>query len=430
MVQIIPFKCFYPLSLTDFALPMISSDVDISADVKSLDDNDLLKIPANIRTSDYKRVFQEILTLGHARKYEALNRYWPNYETLGFFHEEKEEHLYVYRMEYSINNNKFQQTGVICCLKLDKDTILGHENTFKDKIEDQVNRLEKHRASISPVFLLYDDSDEHYSNSFDLSDQEQTINYLLNKITYSFPIIDLISSNEVRHSIWKVTDPILTNQLVSSFQNKKKVYIADGHHRVASSFYLKRKLKEKNPNHTGREPYNYILSAIFPISQSSILEYNRVVKNVKKFRKDILPVLYQKFDVDELDSFEKPETKGTFIIYAKRRWYKATLKQKFAKKHKHDIVEKLDSFIIQEYIFKEIFNIKKPRGSNKIAYIPGSWSIYQLIDVAESENGVAFILPPISIQDIITIADSKKIVPPKTTWFEPKLLKGMMFWKF
>ena len=150
MVKITPFKCFYPVSLTDFSLPMIFSDVEISSDVKGINKDETFKIPANILTKDYKRIFQEILTLGHARKYE----------TLGFFKEEEEEQLYVYRMEFTIGQQQYQQTGLICLLELDKKTILGHESTIDEKRNDQIKRLKDFRTSISPVFLIYKD-DKH-----------------------------------------------------------------------------------------------------------------------------------------------------------------------------------------------------------------------------------------------------------------------------
>lgn len=421
MVRIIPFKSFYPLSLTDFALPMIFSDIHISPDVKGLDENDILKIPANVKTSDYKRIFQEILTLGHSRKYEALSRHWPSYHALGFFGEAQKDDFYVYRMEYSINEVKYQQTGLLCCLELDRKSILGHENIFKEKLEDQMERLEKSRTSISPVFLMYDDTKN--------SGPDQ-ISETLNKVTYSFPIIDLIATNDVRHTIWKLNNNTLSQELINLFKEKEKLYIADGHHRVESTFQVREKFKKNNSHHTGQELYNFILTAIFPVSQANILEYNRVVKNVKKFKKNILPKIQNNFIIEEIGYFDKPLPKGTFILYARSKWYKVNLKEKLAKKLKDDIVKQLDSYIIQEYLFKDVFEIKNPRNSRKIAYIPGSWSVYQLIDVAESEKGIALILPPISVSTILKIANAGKVVPPKTTWFEPKLLKGLMFWKF
>ena len=275
MVKIAPFKCFYPISLTDFTVPMIVSDFEISPDVKSIDENDLLKIPANILTTDHKRIFQEILTLGHSRKYEALSRHWNSYETLGFFREEQEESLYVYRMEYTLGGEKYQQTGILCLLELKRNAILGHENTISDKINDQLKRLLEFRTSISPVFLLYNDYPQNRKINLDTAgdfDLNISLNELLDPVTYSFPIIDLIATNDVRHSIWKIRDSKLTNKIVKYFQSQEKIYVADGHHRIESSFSLKEKMKRENPNLTGDQPYNYILSAIFPISQSHILE--------------------------------------------------------------------------------------------------------------------------------------------------------------
>ena len=427
MVKIIPFKCFYPISLTEYTLPMILSDVDIFSDVRSIDENELLKIPANIHTTDYKRIFQEILTLGHSRKYEALHRYWTSYETLGFFREEKEELFYVYRMEYTLHGRKYQQTGLICLLELDKQSILGHENTIDDKIQDQLKRLDELRTSISPVFLLY--NDENQDNSSNTSNNDN-LNELINIATYSFPIIDLIATNNVRHTVWKINNPDLANKIKEKFNEQKKIYVADGHHRIESALVLRENLTKANINHTGDELYNFILSAIFPISQAQILEYNRIVKNVKKFKKHIIPKIEKNFIVREINRFEKPTTKGNFIIYAKNKWYKVKPKEKLLKLHRKNIIEQLDSYIIQEYIFKEIFKIKNVRKSHKLAYMPGSKTLEYLIEITEKEEGVAFILPPVKIDDMITIANQKQIVPPKTTWFEPKILKGIMFWKF
>lgn len=430
MVKVTPFKCFYPVSLTEFSLPMIHSDVEFPIDVKGIDEEETLKIPANVLTNDYKRVFQEILTLGHARKYEALNRYWVPYEALGFFREEQEELFYVYRMEYTLNNHHYQQTGLLCLLELDSPTILGHENTLEEKKSDQIRRLETYRTSISPVFLLYKD-DETSNQEVDKKNLlNWSINELLNTVTYSFPIIDLFSSNDVRHTIWKVKDPMLTEALIQRFKKLPKIYIADGHHRVESSLALRERLKHLNPDHTGNESYNYILSAVFPWSQVHILEYNRLLRNVRKFKKDILPKLQVNFEVTQLSEFEKPVDSGTFIIYHKKKFYKIQTKKELLDKYKDTIVEKLDSYIIQEYIFKDIFEIKDVKKSHKIAYVPGSKSIEYLVEITKNESGMMFILPAVKKSDIIAIADNKQIIPPKTTWFEPKMLKGIMYWKF
>ncbi len=433
MVNIIPFKCFYPISLTDFALPMIFSDVDISPDVKSIDDNEIFKIPANILTDDHKRIFQETLTLGHARKYEFMSRYWSSYEALGFFREDPDDLFYVYKMEYTLNGVRYHQTGLICLLELKKQTILGHEETIHDKINDQLKRLKQLRTSISPVFLLYDDENNNHDSSFTFKTNESNDNELINlleEVTYSFPIIDLIATNNVRHTLWKIIDSKISSKIIEYFNMQTKVYIADGHHRVESSFALRDKLKKENPNHTGKEPYNYILSAIFPVSQVHILEYNRILKNVKKFRKDVLPKLKKNFSVDELSDFQKPTHKGQFVIYSKGKWFKVKPKDKIINNKPKSFVNILDSYVIQEYIFGDIFNIKNVRKSRKIIYIPGSKSIEYLIDTAEREGGIAIVLPAVGIDDILTIADNGQIVPPKTTWFEPKILKGLMFWKF
>jgi uncharacterized protein (DUF1015 family) len=417
MVKITPFKSFYPVSLTDFALPMIHSDIHISKDVKSIDDDSLLKIPANIKTNDTKRIFQEILTLGHSRKYEALSRHWTTYESLGFFKEEPDS-LFVYRMEFEIQGIRYQQTGLICLLELDRKTILGHENILRNKLFDQLRRLESTRTSISPVYLLYKDSESNRLNEY------------LEKITFSFPIIDLISSNDVRHTIWKIQDESITSKIIELFDSQKNVFIADGHHRIESAHIFREDSKKHNLNHNGSELYNFVLSAIFPLSQSHVLEYNRIVKNVKKFKKDIIPKIKENFYIEETSFFEKPNENHSFVLYRKKIFYLVKPKSELLDKHKNNIVENLDTFLIQEYIFKGIFHIKNVSDSNKIIYFAGTNSLEHITAITEHENGLAFILHPIKISDIVKIAENHQFVPPKSTWFEPKLLKGMMFWKF
>ena len=429
MVQITPFKCFYPLSLTDFTLPTIHSDIELTSDVQSIDDSQVLKIPANVATDDHKRIFEEILTLGHSRKYEALSKHWQSYETLGFFKEETDELLYVYKMEYTLGGIKYQQTGLICCLELKRGTIFGHENTLEDKIRDQVKRLETQRISISPIFLLYNDESEIKQNLDSDGVKGNNLSEILDKITFSFPIIDLIATNQVRHTVWKITSSKVTKEIINLFSHKQKIYVADGHHRIESSFLLRDKLRKSNINHTGNENYNYILTAIFPTSQAHILEYNRIVKNVKKFKKEVFPKLKSNFKVLEIPDYEKPVTQDQFLIYTKNKWYKAKVKEKVKQKLSNDS-EKLSSFIIQKYVFRDIFKIKDVRNSKRLLYVPGNKPISELIENTDEENGVAFILPPVQIGDIIKIADQRQVVPPKTTWFEPKMLKGIMFWKF
>jgi uncharacterized protein (DUF1015 family) len=221
-----------------------------------------------------------------------------------------------------------------------------------------------------------------------------------------------------------------SRQITKALNRISTLFIADGHHRVESARLLRKKLKKKNKNHTGNEGYNYILSAIFPMSQLRILSYNRIVKNVRKFEKKFLPKLEKYFSVTPLDNYKQPEYPGQIILYKNNRWFLLEKRPDLDESDSlHSIKKQLDTYIIQKYIFEKILGIKDIRTSKRIIYVSGNKLISEIQNTADLHNGVAFILYPMSTKEVVNISENGLTVPPKSTWFDPKLLKGLMFWE-
>lgn len=412
MVKIIPFSGYLPITNDETILPKLNSHEMNSEAYKSINNYPNIKIEKNSDSEDIHFIYNEIMSNKSALIYEKLRRFWLQYESLGLFKEEKPS-IYVYRIENEIEGKFHSQLGIICCVFLE-DLILGHENTIEEKLKDQYDRLKHLRTSISPVYLM------------NMLNHE--LNENLEKISYTFPIIDFYSTLNVRHTIWRVDNSKIINLIKNNLKSINKLYIADGHHRIESSRLLRATLISENSNHTGNENYNYILSAIFPVSQLRILEYNRIIKNVKNFKSSFLPKLEEYFNVIRMKEYTKPEKPDHIVMYRSKRWYKIIIKKKF--ENENSLKKSLATYKLQKYVFENILLINDIRKSKRLIYLSGNLGVSLIQKIAEDQRGIAFLLHPISIKQVLAIADNNNIVPPKSTWFEPKLLKGLIFWKF
>ena len=322
----------------------------------------------------------------------------------------------VYRLQYKFNGSIRSQTGLICLTHLDSQ-ILGHEKTFHEKVISQFERIYESKASISPIYLMQKDN----------LALEQILTEICNK---TFPIIDFISSKQVRHTLWRCLNQDKQKKLTKIIKEIPTLYVADGHHRLESARQLRRILKEENPKQIENEDKlsDYILSAIFPVSQLRILGYNRIAKNIRKFDSLFLPNLRKYFSVTKLKTFKKPSHSGQITLYKDNKWYSIHVKSIIKSSDSNSVKKRLDTYIIQKFIFEKILGIKNIRNSKKIYYNSGDKPLSALKNTTDLHNGVAFIMYPIAITDVIEIAEQRQTVPPKSTWFDPKLLKGLLFW--
>jgi uncharacterized protein (DUF1015 family) len=291
------------------------------------------------------------------------------------------------------------------------DVIKKHEKTRKDKEEDRANHVRYTNSHSGPIFLTFHDNDE--------------LQTIINNVSSHKPNIDIITADSIRHQVWVIDEDALITKISEIFKNMKNLYVADGHHRSAAAAIVGRERQLANPNHKGDEEYNFFLAVAFPASHLKILDYNRVVKDLNGLSKnDFLEKIRENFLITEVANQFKPEKKGQFGMYLDGKWYKLEAKTEITSVK--DPVEKLDVSILQKYVLSAILGINDPRTDKRIDFVGGIRGLSELEKrVNSGEMAVAFALYPTSIKELMDIADAGQIMPPKSTWFEPKLRDGL-----
>jgi len=291
------------------------------------------------------------------------------------------------------------------------DVIKKHEKTRKDKEEDRANHVRYTNSHSGPIFLTFRDNN--------------ILQTIIDKYLKTTPNTDIITNDNIRHQVWLIDNNEDIHTIQNTFAEMPNLYVADGHHRSAAAAIVGRERREANPNHTGDEEYNFFLAVAFPASHLKILDYNRVVKDLNGLTNDeFLSKLNQHFKVVETCCRFKPEQKGHYGMYLDGKWY--ALKANPELLNNPDPIESLDVSILQKYVLSEILGIHDPRTDKRIDFVGGIRGLTELEKRVDSgEMKVAFALYPTSIDELIKIADTGKIMPPKSTWFEPKLRDGL-----
>ena len=320
---------------------------------------------------------------------------------------EAEPSLYLYRLIMG----EHQQIGVVACCSVDEydnNIIRKHERTRRDKEDDRTRHIVMLRAQTGPVFLTYR--------------QRPEIDEQVNAAITSSPLFDLTAEDGIRHTIWKLTD---TAGLVEAFAAVPLLYIADGHHRAASASRARAEMREQSFTHTGNEDYNYFLTVIFPDSQMQILAYNRVVRDLNGLSQDeFLDALKRQFTIAE-DADPSPAQRGHWSMYLDGRWYGLQLAPDATLPV--GTVSALDVSVLQDRLLDPILGIKDVRTDKRIDFVGGlrgTKELERLVD--EGKATVAFSLFPTTVAELLMVSDANEIMPPKSTWFEPKLRDGLL----
>jgi len=318
--------------------------------------------------------------------------------------------LYVYAQTMG-NHTQYGLVGCASVEEYDNNTIKKHELTRKDKEEDRCNHVRVTNAHTGPIFLTYRDNPQ--------------VNAIVDRITRDSPDNDHVATDGIRHQSWVIKDKQVSAELQSLFGKIPNLYVADGHHRTAAAATVGRERKAANAGHRGDEEYNFFLAVYFPASQLQILDYNRVAKDLNSLSSDaFFGRVKQHFDVQRAMKMVKPTKKGEFGVYLDKSWYVLN-----AHKELDAIVDpilKLDVSLLQNYLLDPILGIKDPRTDGRIDFVGGIRGLGELQRRVDSrEMRVAFSLHPTSINELMSIADAGKIMPPKSTWFEPKLRDGL-----
>lgn len=315
--------------------------------------------------------------------------------------------IYLYRLI----GGQHVQIGVVACCSIeeyDKDIIRKHERTRRDKEDDRTRHILVLRAQTGPVFLTYRARGE--------------IDTMVSETITGKAIYDFTADDGIQHTVWRVPDP---SRFVKAFSGVSNLYIADGHHRAASASRARAELIEQSFGHRGEEEYNYFLAVLFPDDQVQILPYNRVVKDLNGLSKEeFLTQVRRNFSVVE-NGRPTPQEPGTWSMYLDGRWYNLTLS---ADGHKSEgMVAKLDVSVLQDRLLDAVLGIKDVRTDKRIEFVGGMRGTTELERlVSEGKALVAFSLFPTQVEDLLRVSDAGEMMPPKSTWFEPKLRDGLL----
>lgn len=345
--------------------------------------------------------------------YEKAAAFLHQMEKEGKFVQDSKPVYYIYKQM----TDKHSQVGIVGCASVDdylNNVVKKHELTLAKKEEDRCNHVDYCDANTGPIFLTYR--------------PEKMITKVVTKVTKGKPLYNF-EADGVQQMAWIIDEELDIIAVESAFKRVKTLYIADGHHRCASAVRIARKRRAQNPDYTGEEEFNYFLSVLFPCDQLEIMDYNRVVADLNGLTKEqFIQKVMSKFSVKVLPSRPlKMKKKHTFGMYIDGEWVQLTANPgTFDEK---DIIGQLDVSILQNNLLGPILGIGDPRTDKRIDFIGGIRGLEELEDRCHKDMRVAFAMCPTSLDDLMKIADSGKIMPPKSTWFEPKLLSGLFIHK-
>lgn len=334
----------------------------------------------------------------------------------GWLVKEEKECYYIYAQTM---NGKRQYGLVACCHFQDylEGRIKKHELTRADKEEDRMKHVRAQSANLEPVFFAYPERED--------------MNAIVNRVIAEAPKYDFVSEDGVGHTLWLIDGDEDIKNITAIFEQIPALYVADGHHRTAAAAGVGKERMQANPNHTGEEEYCYFLAVIFPDAQLNIIDYNRVVKDLNGLSKEeFLAEVEKDFVVEKKGAdIYKPNALHNFGLYLDGEWYSMTAKE--GTYDDNDPIGVLDVTVLSNLVLDKILGIKDLRRDKRIDFVGGIRGLGELQKRVDSgEMKVAFALYPVSMQQLIDIADSGNIMPPKTTWFEPKLRSGVVIHEF
>lgn len=324
---------------------------------------------------------------------------------------EEKPAIYVYR---EIMDGRVQ-TGIVACVSVDEyqnNTIKKHEFTRVEKEIDRTNHFDVCDTNTEPVFLTY-------------RDDKRIRSIVEGFAAGNAPAYDVTAKDGIRHILWVMDDPDLIAGLVSLFADVPALYIADGHHRSASACKVGLKRREENPDYTGQEEFNFFMAAIFPDKDLKIFDYNRVVKDLNGLSAEVFlqKIQHAGFVLEDMgEELYYPEKKHVFSMYLSGRWYRLTAQQRIIPEH---VIDSLDVAVLQNSLLAPVLGIEDPRTDKRIDFVGGIRGLEELKNRADSDMTVAFAVYPVDVTDLLEVADNDMVMPPKSTWFEPKLASGL-----
>lgn len=327
----------------------------------------------------------------------------------GYYVQDESRSYYVYQL---IMNGR-SQTGIVACASIDDyedQVIKKHENTRAEKEVDRIRHVDTVNAQTGPIFLAYRAKEE--------------INRIVADTIKNEPEFDFVAEDGIGHKGWRISEADTVERLEQAFLGVPVLYIADGHHRAASAVKVGLKRREEHPDYKGDEEFNYFLSVLFPDEQLMIMDYNRVVQDLNGLsEQEFLEQLKKVYTVEVLGNTARyPERKGRIHMFLSDTWYRLTAKEEILSK---DPVDGLDVSLLQTYVLSPILGIEDPKTDRRIDFVGGIRGLEELERRTHEDMKVAFAMYPTSIGELFEVADAGRLMPPKSTWFEPKLRSGL-----
>lgn len=353
----------------------------------------------------------EEIDIYDARVYEQAAANLREFRRQGILLQDEQPYYYIYQLTMAGRT----QTGLVACTSIDdylNNVIRKHELTRTDKEEDRIKHVDYCNAHTGPIFMTY-------------RSKPQINEWLENWKKEHSPVYDFVAEDGVKHVAWVIHDQTMIDSLTKAFQEIQPLYIADGHHRSASAVKVGLKRREANPNYTGEEEFNFFLAVLFPHDQLEILPYNRVVKDLNGLsHEEFLRKVAGYFTVEEIGKPPfAPSRPHTFGMYLGEKWYQLIPEE--GSFDAQDPVKSLDVSILQDNLLAPILGIKDPRTDERIDFVGGIHGLQELERKVQEGYACAFSLYPTTVEELMAISDANQIMPPKSTWFEPKLRSGL-----
>lgn len=405
MAVVRPFKCVRPNKDVVAKVAALPYDVYNRKEAKE----ETLREPLSFLKIDRaESQFDDSVDTYDPAVYKKAKEMFENEVEKGIYEEIDTPYYYIYELE--MDGRK--QTGLVATASIDdylNNKIKKHENTRADKEVDRINHVDVMSAQTGPIFLAYREN--------------SIITEEINKAKENAPLYDFTSNDSIRHTVWVIDNVESIKTIKEEFDKINELYIADGHHRCASAVKVGLKRREQHPNYTGNEEFNFFLSVLFPDEQLMIMDYNRVVKDLNGLTNDeFMDKLSTLFDIEEEKEAFKPKRKATFGMYLNKKWYKLTAKVELLN---DDPVDGLDVSILQDNVLGPILGINDPKTDKRIDFVGGIRGLKELERRCHNDMMLAFSMYPTSIDELFRVADAHLLMPPKSTWFEPKLRSGL-----
>ena len=406
MAQIKPFQAYRPKKGLEDKIAALPYDVYSREEAKiiiSENPHSFLKIDrAETQFNDSVDIYADCV-------YKKAKELFCEMIENGEFIQEQENVYYVYELTMGDRT----QTGLVACASIDdyfNQVIKKHENTRAEKEVDRIKHVSALEAQTGPIFLAYR--------------RNEKIAEMIKKIKMQNVLYDFVLDDHIGHRVWIIDNKDEIEFITKEFKKMSRIYIADGHHRCASAAKVGKMYRENNSNYTGTEEFNYFLSVLFPDDELKILDYNRVVKDLNgNSVENFLKQIEEKFHIVENSLAQLiPRKKGEVCMFLESTWYRLQIKKEFLV---NDPVDGLDVSILQNTILHPILAINDPKTDERIDFVGGIRGLSELERRVKTDAEVAFAMYPTSIEELFSVADANKLMPPKSTWFEPKLRSGL-----